>query len=45
MKNEIFRGIGTALATPMNLDGSIDYEAFGRLIDWQIESGINALIT
>lgn len=44
MKNEIFRGIGTALATPMNLDGSIDYEAFGRLIDWQIESGINALI-
>lgn len=45
MKNEIFRGIGTALATPMNLDDSIDYEAFGRLIDWQIESGINALIT
>ncbi len=44
MKNEIFRGIGTALATPMNLDGSIDYESFGRLIDWQIESGINALI-
>ena len=27
MKQEIFRGIATALATPMELDGAIDYEA------------------
>lgn len=40
MKQEIFRGIATALATPMDLDGTIDFEAYGRLIDWQIESGI-----
>ena len=44
MKQEIFRGIATALATPMDLDGTIDFEAYGRLIDWQIESGIAGLV-
>ena len=44
MKNEIFKGIATALVTPMNLDGTIDYEAYSRLIDWQIDSGIAALV-
>lgn len=41
--NPIFRGAATALVTPMNQNG-IDYEAFGRLIDWQIAEGINALV-
>ena len=44
MKQEIFRGIATALATPLDLDGTIDFEAYGRLIDWQIESGIAGLV-
>ena len=39
----IFKGIATALITPMNKNG-IDYESFGRLIDWQIAEGINALV-
>ncbi len=39
----IFRGAATALVTPLTPSG-VDYEAFGRLIDWQIESGINALV-
>ena len=39
----VFRGVATALITPTNANG-VDYEAFGRLIDWQIESGINALV-
>ena len=43
MKNTVFTGMCTALVTPMKGDGSIDYEAFGRLIDFQIEKGINAL--
>lgn len=44
MKNEpIFRGVATALVTPLNRDG-VDYETFGRLIDWQIGEGINALV-
>ncbi len=43
MKNTIFTGMATALVTPMTESG-IDYEAFGRLIDHQIESGIRALV-
>ena len=41
--NPIFRGVATALITPLNADG-IDYEAFGRLIDDQIANGIPALV-
>lgn len=44
MKKELFRGAATALITPFR-DGAIDYDAYGRIIDWQIESGINALVT
>lgn len=43
MKHEIFRGIGTALITPMTSAG-VDYNNLARLIDFQLESGINALI-
>ena len=39
----IFRGVATAIVTPMNENG-VDYDAFGRLIDWQIEQGINGLV-
>jgi 4-hydroxy-tetrahydrodipicolinate synthase len=40
----LFRGTGTALSTPFNSDGSIDYDSFGRLIDMQLRNGIEALI-
>ena len=43
MKKEIFRGIATALVTPMTA-GGVDYESLGSLIDWQIEEGIRALV-
>ncbi len=43
MKQTIFRGMGTAIITPMNEQG-IDYDALGRLIEFQIESGINAIV-
>ncbi len=43
MKKTIFEGAATALVTPLTADG-IDYEAFGRLIDWQIDCGIDALV-
>ena len=39
----VFMGAATALITPMTAAG-VDYPAFGRLIDWQIESGIDALV-
>ena len=42
--NSIFTGTATALVTPMRDDLSVDYDAFGRLIDFQINSGVNALV-
>ena len=39
----VFMGAATALITPMTEEG-VDYDAFGRLIDWQIERGIDALV-
>lgn len=43
MKKTVFKGIATALITPFDGD-KVSYDAFGRLIDWQIEQGINALV-
>jgi len=43
MKNTIFRGAATALATPLTEKG-IDFETLGRLIEFQIEKGISALV-
>ena len=39
----IFTGAGTAIITPFNENG-VDYEKFAKLIDWQIEEGIDSLI-
>lgn len=44
MKNTIFTGMATAIVTPMHTDGSIDYEALGRFVEFQIDSGINGLV-
>ena len=43
MKNTVFTGVATAIVTPLTETG-IDYEAFGRLIDWQIDEGVNAIV-
>lgn len=43
MKKTIFEGAATALVTPMNA-GGVDYEAFARLIEAQINGGIDALV-
>ena len=42
-KKIIFTGIATALITPFKGQG-IDFDKMGRLIDWQIEEGIDALL-
>lgn len=44
MKNTIFKGVATAIVTPMKENGDVDYEQFGRLIEWQIEKGVNAIV-
>lgn len=42
-KKHIFTGTATALVTPMN-EAGVDYEALGKLIDWQIAAGVKALV-
>lgn len=44
MKNTVFTGAATAIVTPMTRGGEVDYRAFGRLIDWQIDEGIDAIV-
>lgn len=43
MKNTVFTGAATAIITPFK-NGKVDYEAFGKHIDWQIDEGINAIV-
>ncbi len=40
----IFTGAGAAIVTPMNADGSVNYEKFANLIEFQIENGTDAII-
>ena len=44
MKNPIFKGIGTALVTPMTPEGKVDYAAVERLVQRQLDAQIDALI-
>ncbi len=43
MKNTVFTGAGTAIITPFN-EGGVDWETFGRLIDFQLAEGIDAIV-
>ena len=43
MKNTVFRGMATAMVTPMTAQG-VDYDTLARFIDFQLASGINALV-
>ena len=43
MKKTVFTGAATAIVTPLNENG-VDYESFGRLIEWQIAEGIDAIV-
>ena len=43
MKNTVFRGVATAIATPLT-EAGIDYEQFARLIEMQIAGGVDAIV-
>ena len=43
MRTPVFTGSCPALATPFDQNGTINYDAFGRLIDAQIEAGVDAV--
>ena len=38
------RGAFTAMITPMNPDGSVDYDGYRKLVRFQLESGIDGLV-
>jgi len=39
-----FEGIYTPIVTPFSGDGSIDWDAYANVIDWQIENGVAGII-
>lgn len=43
MKHNIFRGLGIALITPFKTDGSVDYDALKRLVEYQLDNGADFL--
>lgn len=43
MKNLLFKGCATAIATPFTKTG-VNFDEFGKLIDFQISEGIDALV-
>lgn len=43
MKKAVFKGCATAIITPFKSDG-VDLEAMKKLVDFQLESGINAIV-
>lgn len=43
-KELIFKGAATALVTPFDANGAVDYKAFAKLIDFQIAGGIDSLV-
>ena len=43
MKKTVFTGAATAIITPFK-NGKIDYESFEKLINWQIDEGIDAIV-
>ncbi len=41
----IFKGAGVALVTPMNADGSVNYDKLAELIEFQIAGGTDCILT
>ena len=44
MKKTIFKGAGVAIVTPMNNDGTVNYDTLEKLIDFQLKSSTDAII-
>ena len=41
---DAIKGMGVALVTPFNKDGSIDYSALAKIVDYNIENGTDYLV-
>lgn len=44
MKRPVFTGAAVAIITPMNTDGSVNYDELGRIIDDQIAHSTDAIV-
>lgn len=44
MKTPIFTGAGVAIITPFNDAGNVNYDVFGKLIEFQIANGTDAIV-
>lgn len=44
MKDIIFKGVGTAIATPFDANDNINFDEFKRLVEYQIENGVDSII-
>ncbi len=44
MKNTLFTGAGVAIVTPFNEDKSVNYDALGNMLEYQIENSTDAII-
>jgi 4-hydroxy-tetrahydrodipicolinate synthase len=45
MQENIFKGVGVALVTPFNTDGSIDYPSLEKLINHVTDNGVDFLVS
>lgn len=44
MRNNLFRGVTTAMITPFNADGTVDYDGLRQNTNFQIKNGVNGLL-
>lgn len=44
MKKPIFTGAGVAVITPMNTDGSVNYDELGKVLDYQIAHSTDSIV-
>lgn len=44
MKNTLFTGAGVAIVTPFNEDKSVNFDALGNMLEYQIENSTDAII-
>ena len=44
MKKIIFKGCGTAIITPFTKDNQVDYDAFKKMLEFQVENGADCII-
>ncbi|MDA1037225.1 MAG: 4-hydroxy-tetrahydrodipicolinate synthase [Proteobacteria bacterium] len=42
---QVLQGSLVALVTPLNEDGSVDYDSLKKLIDWHIDEGTNGIVS